>query len=330
MLRLFRATLALWLVGTGMGLLAACGHAQPAPAVAAAPRLKDGEYHASLNGIRHWYRVAGAVHGTVPLVIVHGGPGGHVYNFERTIGPELEKFTTLVYYEQRGSGRSMAPASKEDYSIPLLVSDLEALRQELGAPRISLLGFSFGSELALEYALAHRESVDRLILQAPPMGPSERQDFIQLYGFESVSTGELNEQVRSILREPLSSQARLEKVWGVVDSATVDRFLFEDQDVARRNREMWKQSGLVNTGDMARALAKQRNPEPLSLRVRGLDVPALVLVGLHDRNVGVDPARDLARVMPRARLVLFERSAHFPDMEEPGKYAAAVREFLSR
>ncbi|HYO73524.1 MAG TPA: hypothetical protein VEU33_46410 [Archangium sp.] len=43
----------------------------------------------------------------------------------------------------------------------------------------------------------------------------------------------------------------------------------------------------------------------------------------------MDPARDLARVMPHARLVLFERSAHFPDMEEPGKYAAAVREFLS-
>ncbi|HEX8438844.1 alpha/beta fold hydrolase, partial [Archangium sp.] len=179
MLRLLRATLALWLVS--LGLLAACGHAQPAPTAPAAPRLKNGEYHAVLNGVRHWYRVAGAERGTLPLVILHGGPGGHVYNFERTIGPELEKFTTVVYYEQRGSGRSMAPASKEDYSIPLLVSDLEALRQELGGPRISLLGFSFGSELALEYALAHREAVERLILQAPPMGPPERQDLIQLH-----------------------------------------------------------------------------------------------------------------------------------------------------
>jgi proline iminopeptidase len=327
MLRLLRGPLALWLVC--LGWLSACGHVPPR-ASADSPRLKDGESHVSLNGIRHWYRIAGVERGTVPLIIVHGGPGGHVYNFERTIGPALEKFTTVVYYEQRGSGRSMAPASKEDYSIPLLVSDLEALRQELGVPRISLLGFSFGSELALEYALAHRESVGRLILQAPPMGPPERQDLIQLYGFESISTGELEKDIRAILREPLSAEERLAKVWSRVDSATVDRFLFEDPEVARRNREMWKRSGLVNTGDMARALAAHRNPEPLALRVRGLGVPALVLVGLHDRNVGVDPARDLARVMPRARLVLFEHSAHFPDMEEPGKYAAAVREFLAR
>jgi proline iminopeptidase len=326
MLRFFRGALSLWIVC--LGVQTACGHSRPA--TAEAPRLKEGESHASLNGIRHWYRVAGAERGTTPLVIVHGGPGGHVYNFERTIGPELEKFTTVVYYEQRGSGRSMAPASKEDYSIPLLVADLDALRQELGVPRISLLGFSFGSELALEYALAHRDAVERLILQAPPMGPPERQDLIQLYGFESVSTGEVNQDIRSILREPLRAEERLAKVWSRVDSATVDRFLFEAPEAARRNREMWKQSGLVNTGDMARALAAHRNPEPLALRVRGLDVPALVLVGLHDRNVGVDPARDLARVMPHARLVLFERSAHFPDMEEPGKYAAAVREFLSR
>ena len=48
--------------------------------------LTDGEYHATLDGVDHWYRVAGAAHHTTPLVIVHGGPGGNVYNFERTIG----------------------------------------------------------------------------------------------------------------------------------------------------------------------------------------------------------------------------------------------------
>jgi proline iminopeptidase len=314
-------------------LLAACGHSRPVAAPAAqtprASRLTDGEAHVELNGIRHWYRVAAAERGTVPLVIVHGGPGGNVWNFERTIGPELERFSTVVYYEQRGSGRSSPPASKDDYSLPLLVSDLDALRRHLGVERLSLLGFSFGSELALEYALAHPEAVEKLLLQAPSVGPAERQDVIQLHGFESVTTGELNATVRAILREPGTPAERLEKVWGRVDTATVDRFLFEDAEVARRNRAMWKESGLRNTGDMHRALLRNRDPEPLSLRARAVTAPVLVLVGLHDRNVGVDPARDLVRVLPRARLVLFERSAHFPDMEEPGKYASAVREFLS-
>ena len=45
--------------------------------------LKNGEHRIELNGVSHWYKIAGAEHKTVPLVIVHGGPGGNVYNFER-------------------------------------------------------------------------------------------------------------------------------------------------------------------------------------------------------------------------------------------------------
>lgn len=306
-------------------LASACGHVRPA----SASRLTNGEAHVELNGVRHWYRVAAAERGTVPLVILHGGPSGNVWNFERTIGPALERFSTVVYFEQRGSGRSAPPARREDYSLPLLVSDVDALRRHLGVERVSLLGFSFGAELALEYALAHPEAVERLVLQAPPMGPPERQDVIQLYGFESIATGDTREALRALLREPGTPGERLEKVWSRVDSATVDRFLFENADVARLNREMWNQSGLKNTGDMARALAAQRNSEPLALRARAITAPTLVLVGLYDRNVGVDPARDLVRVLPHARLVLFERSAHFPDMEEPARYASTVREFLA-
>jgi len=70
MLRFFRGALCFWIVC--LGLQTACGHSRPA--TAEAPRLKDGESHASLNGIRHWYRIAGAERGTTPLVIVHGGP----------------------------------------------------------------------------------------------------------------------------------------------------------------------------------------------------------------------------------------------------------------
>lgn len=307
-------------------LVSACGHVRPASSA----RLTNGEAFVELNGIRHWYRVAAAERGTVPLLILHGGPGGNVWNFERTIGPELERFSTVVYFEQRGSGRSAPPSSPDAYSLPLLVSDVDALRRHLGVERVALLGFSFGSELALEYALAHPEAVEKLVLQAPALGPPERQDVIQLYGFESIATGDTREAIRAILREPGSTGERLGKVWDLVDVATVDRFLFENADVARLNRAMWKQSGLRNTGAMARALATApRDPVPLALRARALTAPTLVLIGLHDRNVGVDPSRDLVRTLPHARLVLFERSAHFPDMEEPARYASTVREFLA-
>jgi proline iminopeptidase len=92
---------------------------------------------------------------------------------------------------------------------------------------------------------------------------------------------------------------------------------------------LWEESGLRNTGQMLRALMR-RGPDgaPLLHRARAIRVPTLILVGLHDRNVGVDSNRDVASVIPDAKLVLFDHSAHFPDIDETGKYAATVRDFL--
>ncbi|HKO24077.1 MAG TPA: alpha/beta fold hydrolase, partial [Chloroflexota bacterium] len=145
--------------------------------------LHDGEYRIAANGIVHWCRVAGARHQSMPLVIIHGGPGGNNYAFERTIGPRLEQLTTVIYYEQRGCGRSEAPAEPEAYSLPLLVADLEALRQAWRQERIIPLGYSFGGEVALEYALAHPDRVSKLIVQAPGVGDADQIAYVQLAGF---------------------------------------------------------------------------------------------------------------------------------------------------
>jgi pimeloyl-ACP methyl ester carboxylesterase len=108
------------------------------------------------------------------LVILHGGPGGNAYVFEHTVGARLEQYATLIYYDQRGGGRSAAPTDPSAYGMDTLVADLEALRTQLSAAKISLLGFSFGAELALEYAVAHSDRVERLVLQAPNAGDYRR------------------------------------------------------------------------------------------------------------------------------------------------------------
>ncbi|MEU4184034.1 hypothetical protein AB0E57_13025, partial [Micrococcus luteus] len=63
-----------------------------------------------INGVRHWVRTVGDPRVGVPLVVVHGGPGGFVYDFERLTGPALERLGSVVYYEQRGCGRSDRPS----------------------------------------------------------------------------------------------------------------------------------------------------------------------------------------------------------------------------
>jgi proline iminopeptidase len=304
--------------------------AHPSGAVRSPFKLHNGEGRIAVNGILHWYRVAGAQHGGVPLIVIHGGPGGNNYTFEHTIGPRLEAFAMIVYYEQRGSGRSEKPANPAAYSIALLVSDLDTLREELGIERAVLLGYSFGGQLALEYSLAHPERVTGLILEDAALDLfDERTATTQLAGFRIVSRGELQRRIREIASEPITSRDKIHKVWDLVDADTVDRLLFHNASVARLNREMWRASHLENTGDMMRALRAQPSRQPALLdalpRIR---IPTLVIVGLYDHNVGVDCDRDIAAAIPGARLVVFSRSGHFPDMEEPAKFAASVADFL--
>ena len=295
-------------------------------------QLRDHEGRVQVNGIDHWYRIAGAHHRTIPVIILHGGPGGNVYTFERTIGPYLERSTTIIYYEQRGCGRSAAPAHRDDYSLPLLVSDLEALRVALGLQRVVLLGFSFGAELALEYTLAHPDQVVALVLQCPSVAAPGRIAFVQAYGFAYVAQGDMEVRIREVLTKPGTIDQQHEQLWEIVDSQTVDRLLFFNAEAAARNRRLWHESGLVNTGDMLHALTRQLHGEtmPLFDRITSVACATLVLVGLYDRNVGVDLVRDVAARLGGAELVIFERSAHFPDIEEPERYARIVEAFLAR
>jgi proline iminopeptidase len=119
-------------------------------------------------------------------------------------------------------------------------------------------------------------------------------------------------------------------VWDVVDRETVDRFLFRRPAAARRVRELWEESGLINTDEMAAALAAEPPRRvPLVDELAALDVRVLVLVGFWDRNAGVDACRDLAARLPRAQLCVFGESAHFPNVEEPDRYLAEIAAFTA-
>jgi proline iminopeptidase len=243
-----------------------------------------------------------------------------IYDFEMVTGPLLEKRFPVVYYEQRGSGRSKPPPDGA-YSIDLLVEDLEQLRQQLGIDTMALLGISFGGQLAAEYAIAHPDRVEALILNgfgAPgPLAVSP-----QPAGFDAVTTDET-------LRARIRDCATADDIWAIVDRPTVDRFLFHQPQNADRVRALWAGSGLINTGAMAAALADQppRN-RPLIDELAGLDVPTLVLIGLHDRNAGVDACRDLTSRLRNGRLVVFAGSAHFPHIEETERYVETIATFL--
>ncbi|PKR84445.1 alpha/beta fold hydrolase [Heyndrickxia camelliae] len=288
----------------------------------------DGEHILKLNGINHWVRIEGGQHNTIPLVIIHGGPGGNHYTFERIVGPLLSENRTIVYYEQRGCGRSERPVSDEDYSLDFLLKDFKELINWLDTKKVDLLGYSFGGELALEFAYECPEKINKIILSAPSLMNSEIQRLVQITGFMSVANEKLYQQIIDFQRKDISPEKILDKIWEQVDTETVDLFLFENQEIAKKNRMLWEESKLINTGLMMRSL--QKHPLPISLmdRLKDIHQRVLIIAGVFDRNTGIPIAKLFLRSLPNSQLVVFDKSAHFPDLEETDKFVHVVREFL--
>jgi len=101
--------------------------------------------------------------GTGPAaVVLHGGPGAH-HDYLRPGFDRLAARRTLVYYDQRGGGRSPVPRE-----VPVgwteQVADLEALRAAWGLEQLPLVGYSWGGILARYFAGYHPGDVVGLVV----------------------------------------------------------------------------------------------------------------------------------------------------------------------
>jgi proline iminopeptidase len=99
----------------------------------------------------------------VPLLFLHGGPGGGCLPHHRRFFDPA--FWRMTLFDQRGAGRSVPLADVTDNSTPHLVADIERLRRHLGVERWVVFGGSWGSTLALAYAEAHPERCLGLVLR---------------------------------------------------------------------------------------------------------------------------------------------------------------------
>ena len=108
-----------------------------------------------------------------PLVVVHGGPD---FN-HRYLRPELDRLAErcrVVYYDQRGRGRSFAVGAAIEVTMQSEVDDLDGVRRRLGLDTVALLGHSWGALVAMEYALAFPAQVSQLIVMNPaPASPDD-------------------------------------------------------------------------------------------------------------------------------------------------------------
>jgi len=290
--------------------------------------MENGEYQININGVTHWIKVEGKENNTIPLVIIHGGPGGNLYTFERTVGPHLTQDRTVIYYEQRGCGRSGKPIDDTAYTINELVDDFWKIIQWTECEKVDLLGYSFGGELALEFAFAFPEFINKIILSGPSLINLKTQYMIQISGFVSIAELTLVNKIEEILLENTSIEDKYSQIWGIVDQETIDRLLFVNPDVAKKFRQLVKESNLQNTGLMLATLQENPVSPPLYERLKNIHQKTLIITGVYDRNTGIPISNLINRNLSNSEWILFNKSAHFPELEENKKFVNEVLDFL--
>jgi pimeloyl-ACP methyl ester carboxylesterase len=272
--------------------------------------------HEATGGL-HVVRVGPA--GGRPLVALHGGPG----EAHDCLRPHLDRLASshrqVVYYDQRGGGRSTLAHGAHPVGWEGHVADIELVRRHLDQDRIDLLGFSWGGLLALLHALEHPDHVARLVLVSPAPTRSD--------------TGEaMKHELRAAAARPEvdALRQRLEPI------ACDER----DPEAARRARFALKiapffadpERALAVTPvetrkDVADAVARSLATFDLRPRLESLrSVPTLVVRGAQDPMPEETTAETAALL--GAKLLVLDRCGHAPFVEAADAFFAAADAFL--
>ena len=257
---------------------------------------------AGLNNTTFHYEMAGI---GPPVILIHAGIADSRM-WESQFAP-LSQWFRVVRYDMRGFGRT--PPAEGTYSHR---DDLAALMHHLGIERASLVGCSQGSKTALDFALAHPEQVERLVLTSPSVsglpydGPrppqAEELDAADAAG-DSARVNELEMQIwiDGPYRSPDDVDAGLRAL------------VFDMNAIALANEGI---------GEEAPPL------RPAAGHVGEVNMPVLVINGGLDTPRTRAAADWLAAELPDARRVVMSGLTHLPNMEQPEAYNRLVVEFL--
>ncbi|MBJ8345042.1 alpha/beta fold hydrolase [Antrihabitans sp. YC2-6] len=278
------------------------------------------EFH-TIHGYRRAYRIAGSG----PAVLLIHGIGDSSAAWIDLI-PHLAEKYTVIAPDLLGHGRSDKP--RADYSVAAYANGMHDLLAVLGIDTATIVGHSLGGAVAMQFAYQYPQKVDRLVL---------------------VSTSGVTKDIHALLRVtsvPLVSQSlRLlglpgaKLATGMVGSA-----------LARLRRTALLPDALGDTSDLLRMLGGTTDPTAFlaflkTLRAvvdwRGqaitlLDrcylnehIPVQIIWGAKDSVFPVSHAYLAHTAMPGSRVEIFNRTGHYPFLDDPVKFLGVVEEFLA-
>ena len=249
------------------------------------------------DGHRVYVEQAGNPNG-VPVVVLHGGPGGGCSPMmRRYFDPKVYR---IILFDQRGCGRSRPHASVENNTTWHLVDDIELIRKTIGVQNWIVFGGSWGATLALIYAQAHPNVVTNLILRGVFLSTKRELDWF--YGDAMLET-------------------RFARAWAAWENALASI----DSEGA----------GGSGPAEYARAFARLENyyfshgcfldedQQILANMDKIAHIPGVIVQGRFDMICPPVSAYNLSRLWPKSRLVMIGKAGHA--LSEAGISAELIR-----
>ncbi|MGA7158730.1 MAG: alpha/beta hydrolase [Acidobacteriaceae bacterium] len=269
----------------------------------------------SRDGFDLYYRSLGVGQ---PVLILSGGPGDDC-DYMLPVAAEIAKHAHAILLEQRGTGRSIPPVvDKTTVNLALYLQDFEALRTHLNIQQWTVVGHSAGGVLAMDYAAAFPDRINKLILlDSAPVA------FQYLAAFQDNMLDRLSPEERD-------QMTKLQNSNSPEDQESMGKLLV---DALFFNRKLGDQlvPSLVHArhGNVGYLLGTEITAPGYNLRSRlkNFEGPVLVLNGRQDP---MDPlmAYETSAAFKNSTLEFIDRAGHFPWFERPKEFDDAIDGFL--
>lgn len=280
--------------------------------------IENGDYYEKIDKIYLNYTIKG----NGPLMLV-GHPNSGKIGYEITLKPLEEQFT-MVYYDSRGTGKSEAPKKLEDYNADRLSNEIDLLRKRLGADKIWLFGHSDQSAVALQYAVEHPANVSGLILTGTSFigdidetikrrkdsenkRKSESDWFSQVvedWEFMFVNKTETDANGRNLTDAPIK--------WWTYDEESFQKVIPIIKTISDSGRRK-----PIDGNYYSETPDQRQKYLDIQKQFKKLQVKTLIINGKFDTNNPPEFVEKLHRNLPNSKLVLVDKSGHFPWIEQP-------------
>jgi proline iminopeptidase len=271
-----------------------------------------------------------------PIVFVHGGPGGGVDpSMRRYFDPKVWR---VILFDQRGCGKSNPFSEIKENTTWDLVSDMEKLRLELGIGKWSVFGGSWGSTLALTYAISHPDKVKELILRGIFLLRKKEIDWFYQEGasyifpdawdkyLEAIPADERGDLVTAFYKRLTSPdkavRTKAAKAWSIWEGSTsklymdptfIERFAGDEfaDAFARIECHYFVNKGFFpEDGWILKNIDKIRH------------IPAWIIQGRYDVVCPSISAHELHKAWPESKLFIIPDAGH--SASEPGNKSKLI------